>query len=151
MKSKPKSFYKLVNELENYFEKEGLTLIDKNVITKAIHKAVLNYFYNGIVIVIGIFEKRERFSVCFYYSDENNNFFPQSASKQGLGFSVCFYYSDENNKRKSAREGKFFEYTLGGIPVNDFTRLEKAFKFFIEILDLYEKEKQSENNILFIP
>lgn len=120
MKSKPKSFYKLVNELENYFENEGLTLIDKNVITKAIHNAVLNYFYNGIVIVIGIFEKQERFS-------------------------VCFYYSDENNKRKSAREGKFFEYTLGGIPVNDFTRLEKAFKFFIEILDLYEKEKQSEN------
>lgn len=120
MKSKPKSFYKLVNELENYFEKEGLTLIDKNVITKAIHNAVLNYFYNGIVIVIGIFEKQERFS-------------------------VCFYYSDENNKRKSAREGKFFEYTLGGIPVNDFTRLEKAFKFFIEILNLYEKEKQSEN------
>jgi len=101
MKSKPKSFYKLVNELENYFEKEGLTLIDKNVITKAIHNA-------------------ERFS-------------------------VCFYYSDENNKRKSAREGKFFEYTLGGIPVNDFTRLEKVFKFFIEILNLYEKEKQSEN------
>jgi len=120
MKSKPKSFYKLVNELENYFEKEGLTLIDKNVITKAIHNAVLNYFYNGIVIVIGIFEKQERFS-------------------------VCFYYSDENNKRKSAREGKSFEYTLGGIPVNDFTRLEKAFKFFIEILNLYEKEKQSEN------
>ena len=122
MKSKPKSFYKLVNELENYFEKEGLTLIDKNVITKAIlfSNAVLNYFYNGIVIVIRIFEKQERFS-------------------------VCFYYSDENNKRKSAREGKFFEYTLGGIPVNDFTRLEKAFKFFIEILDLYEKEKQSEN------
>ena len=122
MKSKPKSFYKLVNELENYFEKEGLTLIDKNVITKAIlfSNAVLNYFYNGIVIVIGIFEKQERFS-------------------------VCFYYSDENNKRKSAREGKSFEYTLGGIPVNDFTRLEKAFKFFIEILDLYEKEKQSEN------
>lgn len=120
MKSKPKSFYWLINELENYFEKEGLTLIDKNVITKAIHNAVLNYSYNGIVIVIGIFEKQERFS-------------------------VCFYYSDENNKRKSAREGKFFEYTLGEIPVNDFTRLEKAFKFFIEILDLYEKEKQSEN------
>lgn len=31
MKSKPKIFYKLVNELENYFEKEGLTLIDKSV------------------------------------------------------------------------------------------------------------------------
>jgi len=38
MKSKPKSFYKLVNELENYFEKEGLTLIDKNVILNLYEK-----------------------------------------------------------------------------------------------------------------
>ena len=117
-------YNKFLQEVKSYFEKEGLILEEE--VTESYcsgayrsyksdwntHNTVLLYSYHNRYISVGI-------------QDNENNLY------------VSFYFNEKNNDRKNN-----IYYSAYGIPFEDFSRFEEEYKFFIEIMDLYERKRK---------
>jgi len=112
-------YNKFLQEVKSYFEKEGLILEEEVTEHEIIHYTVLLYSYHNRYISVGI-------------QDNENNLY------------VSFYFNEKNNDRKNN-----IYYSAYGIPFEDFSSFEEEYKFFIEIMDLYERKRNSD--VLTVP
>jgi len=105
-------YNRFLQDVKSYLEKEGLILEEEVTEHEIIHYTGLLYSYHNIHISIVI-------------QDNESN------------IHVSFCFNEKNNDRKNN-----IYYSAYGIPFEDFSRFEEEYKFFIEIMDLYERKRK---------
>ena len=121
----------LVENVISVLKEIGLDFLQEEDRDDRTNTRILSFVYDGDIINVVIYGESDR------------------------RFVVLYAYSESVNGKRATAEYETFSYTVAGIPVDDMTRLDKSFRTFSKMIKLYREEdkaeKQSENNILFIP